>query len=152
MTFKEYVASLAKELGVEIAIEGDACAFSLGSAEGDKVEILLQGCDARGALLMCADLAEPPPEGRERLFQTLLEANDLSGDTAGATLSLVPRTGHVRLQRYDDMNTLAGIGPAKALIAFADTATAWKRLVADFRAAPPKGSDGMSTPPGAILV
>ena len=31
MTFKEYVAALAKELGAEIESEGDACAFSLGS-------------------------------------------------------------------------------------------------------------------------
>ena len=61
MTFKEYVALLAKELGGEIETEGDACAFSLGSAEGDRVEILMQGSDARGALLTCADLGEPPP-------------------------------------------------------------------------------------------
>ena len=33
MTFKEYVAALAKELGAEIESEGDACAFSLGSGD-----------------------------------------------------------------------------------------------------------------------
>lgn len=152
MIFKEYVAALAKELGVEIETSEDACAFSLGSAEDDKVEILMQGNDARGALLTCADLGEPPPEGRERLFQTLLEANDLFGDTAGATLSLVSATGRVRLQRSDDMETLAGIGAAKALTVFADTAAAWKRLVTDFRAAPPKEPDGQSAPPGSMLV
>lgn len=31
------------------------------------------------------------------------------------------------------MDTLAAIGPAEALVAFADTAVAWKRLIADFR-------------------
>ena len=41
MTFKEYIASLAKELDVEIETEGDACAFSLGSVEGEKLEILM---------------------------------------------------------------------------------------------------------------
>lgn len=152
MTFKEYVATLGRELGVEIEAEGEACAFSLGSAEGDSVEILMQGDDVRGVLLTSADLGEPPPEGRERLFQTLLEANDFFGDTAGATLSLSPRSGSVRLQRCDDMDALAGIGAAKALVAFADTAAAWKLLVADFRAAPPAAPDGMDAASGAMLV
>lgn len=133
MTFREYADVLAKELGVEIEVEGDACAVSLGSEEGDKVEILLQGIGEHGALLTCAELGEPPPEGRKRLYQTILEANDLFSGTAGATLSLNPQNGHVRLQRYDDIDTLARIGLAKALIAFSDTAAAWKRLITDFR-------------------
>ena len=33
MTFKKYVAALAKELGAEIESEGDACAFSLSSGD-----------------------------------------------------------------------------------------------------------------------
>ena len=37
MTFKEYIASLAKEPGVVIETEGDACAFSLDSVEGTGV-------------------------------------------------------------------------------------------------------------------
>ncbi|MBP5321478.1 MAG: type III secretion system chaperone [Kiritimatiellae bacterium] len=133
MTFKEYVDLLAKELGAEIETAGDACAFAFGAKEGGDVSVLLQGFDERGMMLTCADLGEPPPEGLEQLYRTLLEANDLYGDTGGATLSINRQTGHVRLQRFDDMDTLAAIGPAKALVAFADTAVAWKRLIADFR-------------------
>ena len=152
MTFKEYVEALVKELGVEVETEDDACAFSLGSEDGDKVEILLQGIDTRGALLMYTDLGEPPPEGREKLFQTLLEANDIFADTAGATLSLDRRTGHVRLQRCDDMDALVTQGASSALTAFADTASVWKRLIADFRAALPKESNGSDAPFDAIRV
>ena len=152
MVFKDYVEMLSKELGVEIETTGDACAFSLGSEDGEKVEILMQGIEDKGALLTCADLGDPPPEGRERLFQTLLEANDLYGDTAGAMLSLNPRTGRVRLQRYDDMDVLAQLGPSRTLTVFADTAAAWKKLIADFRDAPSKESDDMSKPFNAMMV
>ncbi|MBR4251540.1 MAG: type III secretion system chaperone [Kiritimatiellae bacterium] len=43
-----------------------------------------------------------PPEGREALYKTLLEANDLFAGTLGATLSLNPANGRIRLQRFDD--------------------------------------------------
>lgn len=136
MAFKEFVDALAKELDLQIETEDDACAVSLGAEEGERVDILMHGFDDSGIVLTCADLCEPPPEGKERLFQTLLEANDLYGDTAGATLSMNRETGRVRLQRFDDIDTLAKIGPAKALVAFADTAAAWKKLIADYRAMP----------------
>ena len=102
MSFKDFIGTLAKELGAEIEIENDLCAISLGAAEGDRIDILLQGFDRRGVLLATADLGEAPPEGREALYQTLLEANDLFAGTLGATLSLNPANGRVRLQRFDD--------------------------------------------------
>ena len=158
MTFKEYVDVLAKELDVEIETEGDACAVSLEAKEGDRLDILMQGFEDRGILLTCADLGEPPPEGREKLYQTLLEANDLYTDTAGATLSLSRETSRVRLQRYDDMDALAKLGPAKTLMAFGDTAAMWHRLIADFRDAGERGyspamDEKEAVPPtGAMIV
>ena len=77
MTFQEYIDGLGKELGIEMETEGDASAVTLGSMSGDSLDILMQGFEERGMLLTCADLGEPPPEGRERLYQALLEANDL---------------------------------------------------------------------------
>ena len=156
MTFYRYVETLARELGVEIDTDTDenACAFSLASGSGESLSVYLQGFDDRGTLLTGADLGEPPPHGRERLYETLLAANDLYGDTAGATLSLNRQTGRVRLQRYDDMNVLSNIGPAKALMAFADTAVAWKRVISGFRdAAAAEGGGAPEIPPsGAMMV
>lgn len=152
MTFKEMIVALGKELGAKMEIEDDACAVSLGSEEGDQLTILLQGMDERGMVLTCADLGEPPPEGREALYQALLEANDLYGGTAGATLSLDSRTGHVRLQRFDDMDVLAEAGSARAFIAFADTAAAWKRLVSNFRAAAKDDSGADASPASTGLL
>ena len=152
MTFKEYIDALAKELNIEIETENDACAVSLGTDEDERLAILLHGFDERGMLLTCADIGEPPPEGRERLYQTLLEANDLYGETAGATLSLNTETGRVRLQRFDDIDTLIKIGPAKTLIAFADTAAAWQKLVSDYRAVPWGEGNDIFAPSNSIMV
>ncbi len=151
MSFKDFIGTLAKELGAEIEIENDLCAISLGAAEGDRIDILLQGFDRRGVLLATADLGEAPPEGREALYKTLLEANDLFAGTLGATLSLNSANGRVRLQRFDDMDALRAAGVRAAFTVFADTAAVWKRFVADFR------GDGDAPPPpdfpgGAIRV
>lgn len=152
MAFREYVGALVKDLGVAIEIEDNACALSLGAEDEHPIAILVQGFDERGTVLTCADLGEPPPEGREKLYKVLLEANDLYGDTAGATLSLDRRNGHIRLQRYDDMDTLVMIGPGKPLVAFADTAAAWRRLISDFRDTIHDDADAIGAPSGAMLV
>ena len=48
MVFKDYVEVLSKELGVEIETMEDACAFSLGSEDGEKVEILIKPFKGEG--------------------------------------------------------------------------------------------------------
>jgi len=137
MTFNELVAALSKEIGSEIEIENDTCAVRTGADEGSSVTILIQGFDERGALLMTADLGQPPPERLEWLYRTILEANDLFRDTCGATLSVNPETGNVRLQRFDLYDVLMEAGPFKALTLFASVANGWAKLVRDYRDAPP---------------
>ena len=136
MTFTEFAAALSKEAGGEIEIENDACAVRTGVDESSSVTILIQGFDERGALLMTADLGQPPPERLERLYRTILEANDLFRDTCGATLSVNPATGNVRLQRFDPYDVLMEVGAMKALTLFASVATEWSKLVRDYRDAP----------------
>lgn len=142
MTFADIVAALSKEMGTEIETEGDVCAIQAGAADGTSVTVVLHGLDECGAVLFAADLGEPPPDGRDRLLRALLEANDLFRNTAGATLSLDPDRGRVRLQRSFPADTLAQGGVGIAFAAFADTAAAWQKLVADFRAAPPEAPAG----------
>ena len=142
MTFTELVAALSKEIGGEIETDGDTCAVRTGTDESSSVTILLQGFDERGAMLMTADLGQPPPERLERLYRAILEANDLFRDTCGATLSLNPATGNVRLQRFDPYDVIVEAGLSKALTLFATVATEWSRLVRDYRDAPPEEEDG----------
>ena len=141
MTFRETIAALSHKLGVEIAVEGDACALRAKAKDGTSVTIWMQGYDERGAVLMGADLGAPPPERLERLYRAMLEGNDLFRDTGGATLSVNPDTGRVRLQRFDTLDAIEEIGPAKALAAFADVAAIWAKFISDFRDAPGEGEN-----------
>ena len=155
MTFTDFVAALSKELGTAIETEGDACAVRAGASDGSSVTVLLQGYDERGAVLATADLGAPPPERLEKLFRSLLEANDLFRDTGGATLSLDPDTGNVRLQRFDALDALAEAGPGRAFLAFLDVAAAWASVIRDFRAAPEAeaaGGDEYDAPASGLLV
>ena len=124
MIFADIAAALAKETGIAIETEGDACAIRAEATDGTSVTVLLQGLDHCGAVLLAADIGEPPPEGREALMRTMLEANDLFRDTAGATLSLDSDRGCIRLQRTLPIDTLAQGGVGVAFAAFADTAAA----------------------------
>ena len=150
MTFIELIATLSKELGGEIEIENDTCAVRTGEDARDAVTILLQGFDERRALLMTANLGQPPPEQLERLYRTILEANDLFRDTCGATLSVNPATGNVRLQRFDQYDVLSEVGISRALRLFADVATAWARIVRDYREEPPQ-KEADPAPDGNLL-
>ena len=141
MTFKETIAALSQKLGVEISVEDDACALRAKAKDGMSVTIWMQGYDERGALLMGADLGAPPPERLERLYLAMLEGNDLFRDTGGATLSVSPDTGRVRLQRFDTLDAIEEVGPAKALAAFADVAAAWAKVIRDFRDVPGEGEN-----------
>ena len=136
MTFADIIAALSKELGTEIETEKDACAVRTGADGQQPVTILLQAFDERRALLMTADLGQPPPERLERLYREILEANDLFKDTCGATLSVNPANGNVRLQRFDPYDVIAEEGVSKALTLFANVATAWAKLVGDYRDTP----------------
>ena len=149
MIFADIVAALSKEIGVEIETEGDTCAIRAEATDGTSVTVLLQGLDHCGAVLLAADIGELPLEGRDGLMRAMLEANDLFRDTAGATLSLDPDRGRIRLQRVLPTDTLAQGGVGVAFAAFADTAAAWQQLVVDFRAAPqtPAGQAADGEPP-----
>ncbi len=152
MTFSDFIAALSEELSMEIEIANDACAVRVGGSDGASVTVLLQGFVERGAVLATADLGVPPPERLEPLFRSLLEANDLFRDTGGATLSLDPATGRVRLQRFDALDAVVEVGPSKALLAFVEVAAAWADIIRDFRAAPPAETSGESAPFDAITV
>ncbi len=54
------------------------------------LQILVQNVSEHHLVLMSADLGEPPPDGGEKLYRTMLEANNLFAGTAGATLARTP--------------------------------------------------------------
>ena len=133
MSFEDIVAVLGQAFSMELKVVQDTTVFEVVSDDGStKVQILLQDAGELNLVLLSADLGEVPPEGREKLFQTMLEANNMFSGTVGSTLALDAASGSARLQRYvpgDDLaNNVMG-----TLEAFIETALTWSRMIADYR-------------------
>ena len=142
LVFEDVVAVLGRAFGLELKAVQDTTVFEVTSEDGGaKVQVLVQGVGERNLVLMSADLGEVPPDGGERLYRTMLEANNLFEGTAGATLALDAATGCFRLQRYESPDELANDAKAK-VETFIETALFWSRAIADFRSS----GDGPETP------
>ena len=133
MSFEDIASVLGQAFGLELKVVQDTTVFEVVSDDGStKVQILLQDSGERNLVLMSADLGEVPPEGREKLFQTMLEANNTFSGTVGSTLALDAASGNARLQRYMPGDDLANnvMGTPEPFI---DTAPLWRRMIADYR-------------------
>ena len=133
MSFEDIAAVLGQAFGMELKVVQDTTVFEVVSDDGGtKVQILLHDSGERNLVLMSADLGEVPPEGRERLFQTMLEANNVFSGTVGSTLALDAASGNARLQRYMPADDLAN-NVMGTLEPFIETALLWSRMIADYR-------------------
>ena len=133
MSFDDIVSVLSHAFGLELKVVQDTTVFEVDSEDGStKVQVVIHYVSERRLVLMSADLGEPPPEGGERLFRTMLEANNLFEGTVGATLALDAATGRFRLQRYESPDEFSN--DTKAIVeSFLETALFWSRAIADFR-------------------
>ena len=142
MTFDDTVALLKQSFGMELKVVEGATVFEVASEDGGtKVKILLQDMSGQKLVLMSAELGEVPPEGRETLFRTMLEANNMFSGTVGSTIALDAASGTARLQRYiagDDLanDVMGNLEP------FIETALLWSRMIADYR---PSGGSNDNT-------
>ena len=142
MTFGELIDVLGKRLGVEIEDAGGAAALEI-----DGETVVLQ--DAGELLLVRAEVGEIPADGREGILASAMEANFLYQGTGGATLAVNPADGRLHLQKYNWMERLDAESVLAAIGNMADTAAAWRRVLADYRSsswrpetsAPPIGSE-----------
>ena len=141
MVFEDIVAVLERAFKLELSVVHDTTVFEVASEDGGtKVQVLVQNVDERKLVLLSADIGEPPPEGCEKLFRTMLEANNLFSGTSGATLALDPAAGRFRLQKYESPDELANDAEGR-IVSFIEAALVWSRSIADFR---PSGEEGES--------
>ena len=133
MCFEDLVSVLGRAFGLELKVVQDTTVFEVESEDGGtKVQVVIHYVGERKLVLMSADLGEPPPEGGEGLYRTMLEANNLFEGTVGATLALDAVTGRFRLQRYESPDEFSN--DIKAIVeSFIETALFWSRAIADFR-------------------
>ena len=126
MTFGELIDVLGKRLGVEIEDAGGAFALEI-----DGETVILQ--DAGELLLVRAEVGEIPADGREGILASAMEANFLYQGTGGATLAVNPADGRLHLQKYNWMERIDAESALAAIGNMADTAAAWRRILADYR-------------------
>lgn len=155
MVFEDIIAVMERTLELELAVVEGTTAFEVAGEDGGaRMRVLVQDGSERHRVLLSADLGEPPPEGAETLFRTMLEANNLFAGTAGATLALDAATGRFRLQKAELPEELANDVDGR-FVAFIETALDWRRAIEDFRPAggggdPDAAGDGTAAPGGGF--
>ena len=153
MVFEDIIAVIERMLKMELAVVQGTTVFEVAGEDGGQIRVLVQDESERHRVLLSADLGEPPPEGAEKLFRTMLEANNLFTGTAGATLALDAATGRFRLQKAELPDELANDLDGR-LVSFIETALNWRRAIEDFRSAgdgdPDAGDDEVVAPGGGF--
>lgn len=141
MVFEDIIAVVERTLKMKLAVVEGTTAFEVSGEEGGgPVRVIVQDESESHRVLLSADLGEPPPEGAETLFRTMLEANHLFTGTAGATLSLDAASGRFRLQKAELPDELANDVDGRFL-SFIETALNWRRAIEDYRPAGTGDSD-----------
>ena len=130
MNAEELVSDFGKRIGVELALDDNACAF-----EADGLAVMINYFQELEAFVLTGDLGEPPPEHLEGLFKMLLVANHLFTGTAGATLALNQDTGRVSICRTLPLALLDGNSFYAQVERFVNMSETWIRLVFDYRGA-----------------
>ena len=140
MTFEKLIEELGAKLGVEIENAGGAAAMEI-----DGMFVVLQ--DAGELLLLRAEVGDIPKGGKAAILSSAMEANFLYQGTGGATLAVNPSDGRLHIHKYNWMDRLDGDALLDALDRLADSAAAWRKILADYR--PDAAVDDMS-PSGGL--
>ena len=128
------------ETAVKADKEKAIARVNAGELGGIVNPVILQSADD-DLLLIHADIGEIPPENRDRIRAAAMEANFLYQGTAGATLAVDPRSGHLHLQKYNWFDRLDTEKAVTTLTRFADTVKTWKELVAEAAMSAPAAID-----------
>ena len=103
----------------------------------DGMSVSFAAVPETGDMITWADVAEPPPEGRERIYHSLLEAMFMGEGSGGATFSVARDTGRICLHRIDPLATLDFDRFRAMLERFVNVLETWRKLIADFREVAP---------------
>ena len=130
MDFAELIDKFGAQLGVEgLKLDGDGiCRIDV-----DGMVIAFREIPEGNEVITWAEVGEPPPEGRERLYQVLLESMFMGQGTAGCLFSYERDSGKLFLHRTDSLVLLDDRRFVQNLESFVNLLDMWRRLIADFR-------------------
>ena len=144
MQLTELVAALGERIGLRLGLdEAGACTLAV-----DGMSVVIQDVSEADSVGFWGRIGSPPPEGGERLYELMLEANHLFTATAGATISRDPESKDFFLCRVLDLRVLDAESFILALEKFVNTLESWQRLVVDYRPASASEAAGGGAPGG----
>ena len=130
MEFEDAIASLGRDIGLDLVAEDGSVGFVATSADGgERIDVSISAMDDGVSAVLCADLGAMPDKGSAQLMLRMLEANHMFDSTGGATLSV--EDGRSSLARYVSIIALHRGEGAKIVPTFIETARIWRRLIAD---------------------
>lgn len=130
MDLKEIMTAFAAESGIEDLAADENGAYHLGI---DDMGVSFLEIPEGGRLATWAEVCDIPPEGRERLYQVMMEAMFMGSATGGAMFSVEPGGETIYLQRVDALSVMDLDGFKTMLERFVNVLEEWKKLVSDFR-------------------
>ena len=128
MEFDELVGRIGAAIGVELKAEDGVCGVKV-----DGVPVVVRHIPEYGIALLDADLGDPPPQSEANLYRVLLESNHAFRGTAGATLSINPRNGHVCLQHYFRLELFEESLVTERFAGFSNAVSAWRGFLSSYR-------------------
>ena len=128
MQFDELIKGLGERLQVALTTEDGVCTLGI-----DDMTVTLMELRELDALVITGEMGEPPPQGLEKLYRVMLEANHNFTGTAGATISLDPERHVFRLCRMSQLVATDVDALVTMLERFVNTLEAWRKLIADYR-------------------
>lgn len=135
MEFEKLMQEFAAKAGLgELDPTGDgSCHVEID----DMVVAFIEVPETR-QLAMWAEVGEPPPEGRERIYRALMESMHMGRSTGGSSFSIDPETGKVILFRLDPLPLLDLDAFTTTLERFVNVLEAWRKIVAGLAEVAPK--------------
>lgn len=130
MEFKELIKEFASAAGIagEVTFDDDGiCRFGL-----DDMVFALKDVPEIGEALAWSTLGELPPDGADRLMETLLKANYLGRAVADGGFSL-SEDRQVTIHRSIARDALTVESFTDAFEIFVKTAVEWRRLIDEYR-------------------
>lgn len=130
MDLKEIMAAFAAESGIESLVADENGAYHLCI---DEMSVSFMENPESRRLATWAEVCHVPSEGRERLYQVMMEAMFMGSATGGAMFSVEPGGATIFLQRVDSLETMDIDGFKAMLELFINVLEEWRKLAADFR-------------------
>ena len=130
MEFTELMKGFATKVGMtglQLAEDG-VCRVEIDGMAISFVEV-----PETRQLVTWAEVGEPPPEGRERLYRVLMESMYMGKATGGSTFSIDSESGLVYLFRLDPLPLLDLDTFMLMLEKFVNVLEEWRKIVADYR-------------------